>query len=424
MFLSIIERADYYALTDDKERALKYYETVLSEVGGKDETMLKKVANIRFELGKYETAKEAYEAVRLSSLSPEEQEYLIMSLLYTEDTALPDMLDKVDMTEEKRVYFQTMNFCLSNIHNCVTKIEAYTGTGKSMTVLKNVLETYSTISPDVQYRNVLLAGALLENKMYSVSGNIAEEIATYRPDYAVALKIGGYSYYRLGQYEKARDFFHRLYQLDPKNTEISHLLGMTHAKLGDPVTSNLYLNSAVLNGYEPKTEVERQLVYNYFLIGDTKNIFKVFRYLLDEPDANPGDYAVAMWLALEENNQSKASHWSNKGLERFGNDATILALAARVALSQGAQDQAKTLLERSLKANRNLPVALLTRAEMLLSEGRDTLAETVLTQIISKDPTGTFGEKALQMKNDLDAKKALSQTASGSTESGSTSTQS
>ncbi len=407
MFLSIIERADYYALTDDKERALTYYETVLKEIGGTDETMLKKVANIRFELGHYEGAKEAYESIPISTLSEKEGEYLILSMLYTEDTALPEMLDKVDMTEEKRVYFGTMHFCLSNIHNCVTKIEAYTGTGASMGVLKNILETYSAISPDVQYRNVLLAGALLENKMYSVSGNIAEEIVTYRPDYAAALKIGGYSYYRLGQYEKARDFFHRLYQLDPKNTEVGHLLGMTHAKLNDPVTSNLYLNSAVLNGYQPKTEVERQLIYNYFLIGDIKSTFKVFRYLLDEPDVNPGDYAVAVWLSLEENNRSKASHWSNKALERFPEDATLLAMASRVALSEGDTKRAESLLNRSLRINRNLPIALFTRAEMLINEGRNDFAETVLTQIISKDPTGTFGEKATRLKRELEAKRQM-----------------
>lgn len=77
-------------------------------------------------------------------------------------------------------------------------------------------------------------------------------------------------------------------------------LGEVSFHLGDYVTSNLYLNNAILAGYAPKTDLERRLAYNYSLLGDTVGMMKVLGYLVQEHDASEDDFAVAISLALSE----------------------------------------------------------------------------------------------------------------------------
>ncbi len=66
----------------------------------------------------------------------------------------------------------------------------------------------------------------------------------------------------------------------------------------DYSTSSLYLNNAILAGYRPKTELERQLAYNYSALSDTESMTKVLSYLLQEDDVRETDFAVAVSLAL------------------------------------------------------------------------------------------------------------------------------
>ena len=71
-----------------------------------------------------------------------------------------------------------------------------------------------------------------------------------------------------------------------------------YAHLGESISSNLYLNNAIIEGYSPKTDLERQLAYNYSLLGDMPALMKVMNYLLQEQDAREDDFAVGISMAL------------------------------------------------------------------------------------------------------------------------------
>ena len=90
------------------------------------------------------------------------------------------------------------------------------------------------------------------------------------------------------------------------------MLGVTFFYQEDYVTSNLFFNNAVLNGYSPKEELERRLIYNYVLLGDYKGAFKVFRYLLESPKVTAEDFQVALFMASSNNERSKEVLWSRK----------------------------------------------------------------------------------------------------------------
>lgn len=92
----------------------------------------------------------------------------------------------------------------------------------------------------------------------------------------------------------------RYLERTPDDLETIVRLGETSFHLGDYITSNLYLNNAILAGYRPKTNLERRLAYNYSLLGDTVGMMKVLSYLVQERDASEDDFAVAISLALSE----------------------------------------------------------------------------------------------------------------------------
>lgn len=71
------------------------------------------------------------------------------------------------------------------------------------------------------------------------------------------------------------------------------------------MTSNLYFNTAVINGYTPKTELERRLLYNYYTLGDKKGMFKIFRYLLKESDVTEDDFIIAVHITTEDKDLAK-----------------------------------------------------------------------------------------------------------------------
>lgn len=128
----------------------------------------------------------------------------------------------------------------------------------------------------------------------------------------MVLKIVGYCNYELGKYAEAAKDLEQYYSLVPTDVEVAYMLGIVNYYKSDYSTSNLYFNSAVLNGYTPKTELERRLVYNYVLLGDTVGAFKIFRFLLDESDALAEDYHIALFTAEQAEEFSKVSLWSRK----------------------------------------------------------------------------------------------------------------
>lgn len=136
--------------------------------------------------------------------------------------------------------------------------------------------------------------------MYRVSSQIAHEILQNRPDYTEVKKIEAFSLYELGEYEPAKKLLLQYLEKNPNDLESIVRIGEVSFQLGDYSTSNLYINNAILAGYTPKTDLERRLIYNYSMLGDTAGAMKVFGYLLQEVDLSEDDFAVAISFALEQ----------------------------------------------------------------------------------------------------------------------------
>ncbi len=250
------------------------------------------------------------------------------------------------------------------------------------------------VSSDFQYRNILLAGAFFESKQYLAGAKIATEITEKRPDYKIAYKIAGYCNYELGKYKEANTFLGKYYAFESKEVATAYTLGLTNYYLEDYTTSNLYFNTAVLNGYTPKTELERRLMYNYYVLGDIKGMFKIFRYLLKESDVTEDDFVIATHMAIEQKERAKGFLWVNEGLDKFPESSMLYALRGTLYLLNSAPDRAIDDLTKASALDMRNPVATLGFAKLHFQKNNFTSAKEYIQSTKDIDADGVFGEEA------------------------------
>ncbi|NCP76817.1 tetratricopeptide repeat protein [bacterium] len=280
--------------------------------------------------------------------------------------------------------------------------------------MKNIIDTYMKVSTDFQYRNILLAGAFFESKQYLAGAKIAAEIIEKRPDYKIAYKIAGYCNYELGKYKEANTYLGKYYTFDSKDTTIAYTLGLTNYYLEDYTLSNLYFNTAVLNGYMPKTELERRLLYNYYILGDKKGMFKIFRYLLKEEDVTENDFVIAAHLAIEGNELAKGFLWVNEGIEKYSDSDTLYALRGNLYLLNNDIDRAMEDLNKAFSLDSRNPITLLGLAKLHFAKNNYTSAKEYIQSTKEIDPDGVFGEQADELLQKMENTGSGSINASGS----------
>jgi hypothetical protein len=358
-FKSIIRKGDYFSVKNMKESALKYYLNAYSKLPD-DNTLELKIGDILFDLKRFEEAYSFYKKIPFAMLSPAEKVQVAKTMYYANTPKKESDIIHLGLPQDEQKYYTSiLSSCYTGIHNCILSIQAYSGTYAPGAKLVDTVKNYEKISTDFHYRNALVAGIFLANKDYRATALISDEILSKRPGYMSALKLSGFAHFELGEYGQANTVLQKYYELDAKDIKTPYILGIVNYELGDYVTSNLYYNTAVLNGYQPKTELERRMIYNYFLLDDHKSMFKVFRYLLDESDVNIDDYIIAIYTAIEKRELSKASLWCEKGISRFPDAENLYALQGWIYQIKGEELNSTASLQKALALNPRNVIALL-----------------------------------------------------------------
>lgn len=401
-FRSIIRKGDYFSLKSDKETALRYY--LGAYIRLKDDNVLeRKIADVYFDLKDFGNAYKYYIRVPFVDLETAEKEKMLSSLMFDESTPekKPE-IEKLGLSEDEVQYYAYIENCYTGIHNCIVALDSYSGSYEPTEKLKNIIDTYMQVSSDFHYRNILIAGAFFESKQYLAGAKIASEIIEKRPDYKIAYKIAGYCNYELGKYKEANKYLGKYYAFDSKDITTAYTLGLTNYFLEDYTTSNLYFNTAVLNGYTPKTELERRLIYNYYILGDKKAMFKIFRYLLKEEDVTEDDFIIAVHIALEENDRAKGFLWVNQGIEKFANSNTLYAQRGILSLLRDDLDYAGEDIHKAYSMNARDPVANLAFAKWHFAKNNYTSAKEYIQSTKELDPDGAFGEQADELLKNIE----------------------
>ncbi|MDQ1343456.1 MAG: hypothetical protein QG650_175 [Patescibacteria group bacterium] len=375
------------------------------------------MADVLFELKRFEEAYSHYRLLPLKEIDAVTKERLLSAFMFDEkQTGRQAELDAMPFDPAEKEYYSVVGTCYTGIHNCVVRIQEYGGSEPRLKELFDNIKDYESLSGDYQYRNALLAGTFFKQKQYLAAAKIAEEIVEKRPDYRSAIKIAGFARFEYGNYDRANAMLKRYFDFDPKDVQVAYALGIINYYLEDYATSNLYFNNAVINGYRPKTELERRLVYNYYLMDDKKGTFKIFRYLLEEEDSTNEDFEIAVFTAIEEKEYGKAYLWAEKGMERFPDNDRLVAMRGWVSEIRGEDDKAVKDFGKALDMNRRNPIALLRFGIFYKNKGDVTLAKSYLEAAKEADTSGTFGDDAIKALEELASATASATT--GSTASG------
>lgn len=303
-----------------------------------------------------------------------------------------------------------MDVCYTGIHNCIIRIQSYTGTQSDITRLQSAIHDAEKVTPDYQYRNFVVASRFYDLGAYRASALMAEEIIKNRPDYAGVEKLLGFSLARIGNLSSAKTALLATLERDPKDLDTIVELGNISLGMGDYTVANLYYNNAILGGYTPKTSLERKLAYSYSRLSDTQSMLTVLAYLLAEPDVSEDDITVAVSLALERGENLKAYVWASNAIKKYPNSEKIAAIYLTSMRTIGRKEAASEYINTLTGSIAKSPIVLLERGILLMDAGDDTGALDLFHQVRDIDPVADFGVEATNYITILDAKKQSPET--------------
>lgn len=395
-----IRKGDYMMTKNNPREALSYYLPLLERLP-EDIVLHKKIANAYFLLKDWGHAYRHFVHVPILDLTEAERENMIFALFYDEHfSEKRDELEKFQFSDRERVYYTLIAACYDGIDRCVAVLSEYEGDDPRLVILKKIVNDATKVSPDPQYRNLLIAKQLYEQKMYRLVGMITSEVLANHQSYQESKKMRAFVLYELGKYSDAKDLLLSSLNDAPKDLEVIIRLGEVFAYLGDYKTANLYLNNAILAGYTPKTLLERRLAYNYAKIGDKEWMQKVLAYLLQESDVTEDDYAVAVSLAFEQGENIRAYAWAHQWVQKFPDSKILAPLYMQALRLVGKNHDATRYLGSLPESLASLPMVQLEKGILLFAAERYDEAKPIFRALQNYDDEADF---ALEAKNYLEA---------------------
>lgn len=401
-FKSVIRKWDFYSIKNMKETALQYYLNAYKKLKG-DHVIERKIWDTYFELKDFLKAYKYYSMIPSWEMDEKTRDKLFKSLLYTWNKNIRDEFNKIKAPESVKEYYDTVLVCYTWIRNCLWEIKSYTWSNTKINAIKTDIQNFEKIEhADSNSKYAIMAWDFMKNKDFLATALLWQETIQKRPNYTSVLKLVWFARYELWDYKKSNLFLQKYYQIEPKDVTVTYVLWIINFYLENYISSNLYFNAAVMNGYTPKTELQKRLAYNYYIIWDTKNMLKVFRYILDETDTTQEDYSVALFTAIEEKEYWKAMLWANKWVKRFPQSDMIYAFRWWLYSLRWEEINALNDLNLSVSMNRRNAVALYNLWLIYEKKWEIDSAKRYFSDTVEADKNGTFWDKAEQKLKDLE----------------------
>lgn len=403
-----IARGDNYATSHQPILALNEYLKALRQ-SPHDEQIIKKLASVYFDLKRFKNAWNTFKEI-LWTLNDTEKETYILSLLYSLNfTSAPEIksitqeIRNVWLSKEDVFYYLNAINCTIDFHECKKNYETYFQSGEEITSqkLKNIqqaLQNYKNFQIDnLYYKDALIIWALFQDKLYTVTNRLWWNMLKEKPDYLPILLIMWKGYYELWDLNSSKKYLENYYTLDSKDLNITYMLWDINFRLKDYLTSNLYFNSALKNGFEPKIELQRKLAYNYYLSGDERSMMNVFWYLLQEKEATIDDYSLGIYHAILQWRTANALSWANTGIEKFQNTPgyeIFYGYLWWIYREQKDLKMAWEYLRKWLQINGKNPLITLNLWYLEEAEEKYSIALMYFKRTIHLNGDGEFGELA------------------------------
>lgn len=407
--IGLIRTGDYFLSTNQPDEALVRYLEALERLPN-DIVLEKKIAQAYFSKKDFAHTHKYFSLVPFGELKSDERKRYIQSLFF--DESIPDayeMITQFSLTDTERSYYHIVKTCLESIEPCVKEVAAYSGSFLDIVSLQDALIKAPKISPDPAYKYFSLATAFYLLREYRVSAEMARRILVDRGDYFDVQKLRGFSLFELGKYYEAQTALSSYLENVPDDLETIVRLAEIATLNKDYIQANLYLNNAINAGYAGKTNLERQLAYNYSLLWDTAGMIKVLSYLISEPDAVEDDFAVAISLAFSRGENARAYVWAMQGLEKFPNSKKLTALYMTSLRIIGRWDEVEWFVATLSWDILETPLVVLERGINHFDSGSYMEAKWFFEAVSTKAPDSDFWQEAANYLLQISEKLASEQ---------------
>lgn len=406
--LDSIRKWDFFTLRNNPEEALTYYLQVAERLPD-DVIIQKKIWHAYYLKKDWENAYNAYVKTPIAELSESEQQEMLAALFFDESQFDRIWeLSRLSTGTGKQDYYRIVDICYSGIHNCIVEIESYSWELQNIKKIQSAIDDAEKISPDYDYRNLVVANILYEYWEFRAVSILCREILQRRPDYSPVEKLLWFSLYEVGNYTESKKYLLSALERSPDDLEIIIRLGDIAFTQGDYSTANLYYNNVILAWYSTKIDIERKLAYSYSRLSDIQAMLKVLAYIMEDKEATADDAAVAISLALQNWENLKAYVWSNNSIKKYPDSINIVALYLMSMRTSGKFDDIERYLDSLPQEFLNSPLIQLESAIILLEQDGD-MASALLAfeKVVQVDPAADFGIEAQNYIDFIRAKQLI-----------------
>ena len=336
--------------------ALQSY-TRAKKLNPDDETIQVRLGDVQYALHNYKLAYELYKWNDwVVGFSKKKEVHSLFQKNY--ELELSDIeeiqknLTQTELTEQERAYYVNSLQCVVDFSKCKQYYKDYTFNPEvtidnpELLVMKEGIEAYENSGlDDLNYKDVMIIAKFFENEHYSVVLKLWNDMLEWYPNYGPLIRLVGKSYYELWEYEKAADILKPYYEKHISDANLAYFLGLISVKQKLYLSSNIYLNKALKNGYTPKEDILRKLIYNYFVLNNKEKMYETFEVLLEEPWVNVSDYSLVIYQAIIEKDYDKAEGYIKKWNFRFPEESRFYGFLVDIYTKQGRYSKAREVAE-------------------------------------------------------------------------------
>lgn len=289
--------------------------------------------------------------------------------------SIVENIEDVDINNEKKFYYTNSLKCILDFHICKKDfwiyIEENWANIDELIKIKEAIDNYENFQTNnLYYKDSLIIWALFENELYPVVIHLSKEILKSKEWYKPLLLMIWKSYYEIWDYENSKKYLSEYYELEPTDFRVTYLLWILAFNNKEYISSNMYFNSAIKNWYTPKINLERRLIYNYFMLENEKWILDVFTHLLKNEEAQIDDYTLWIYHAINQWKTLTAISWAKKWIELFPEESIFYWYMWRIYREENQNKKALINLIKWLRLNPRNPLVTLNMWYLKESEDK------------------------------------------------------
>ena len=356
LYKKSIETGDNFFVENRLIAALKNYQSAKKIVSDSGELDVK-IANVYFELKNYKLAFKHYKNNdEIEGFSKEKE---LLSLFYnyyelweSDIETIKKEIEWIHFSEEERIYYLNSLQCVTDFSKCKQFYQDYFAleTDIKLTELQRIKDGIDAYfwsgTDDLHFKNALIIGKFFENRHYAMVIKLGKDVLDSFPEYNPVIQMIAKSYYELWEYDLAHETLKPLHEKNLSDPKIAYFIWVINMKRKYFLSSSINFTRALEAGYEPKIEVKRKLVYNYFLIENKDKMYSLLNDLLYQDDVAESDFALWIYQALQDKKFDTALEYAKRWSARFPESSRFYWYIGDIYMRIGKMELAIEALEK------------------------------------------------------------------------------